>query len=79
LVRTREYIEWQGKFYRITPTYLHTPESDLKCPCGSKNVLSGGVVTTKTTKPCDDRCMGAKNMVCHCSCGGANHGADYAS
>ena len=27
--------------------------------------------------PCDPRCTGAHGPSCECSCGGANHGADY--
>lgn len=32
---------------------------------------------TVTNHVCDARCTSAKGHKCECSCGGANHGADY--
>lgn len=49
------------------------------CPqCGnlmSQGKLSGRFVADHV---CDSRCTGARGHSCDCSCGGANHGKDWA-
>jgi hypothetical protein len=70
-----DYVEYHGKFCRVTPTYLQTPEEDARCPtCQSRLVKHGEVKGKLANKPCDERCMEAATLVCTCSCGGANHG-----
>ncbi len=80
-VRTFDYAEYQGKFYRLQPWddgfNIASPESDLRCPCRSKNVAASDIVGTVTRKHCDERCEGAVSAVCNCSCGGKNHGIAY--
>ena len=74
IVRSFEYLSIDSQLVRVLPDYLATPESDLRCPCGSRFVDSGHVVGTVTSKPCSEACQDAHNFVCKCSCGGANHG-----
>ena len=46
--------------------------------CG--NLMSQGKIKglLRPDVPCDARCTGARGHSCDCSCGGANHGRDWA-
>lgn len=49
------------------------------CPaCGSTSVRVAIVKgELNESKPCDGRCLGARNATCECSCAGRNHGASH--
>lgn len=49
------------------------------CPkCG--HLMTGKPVEGRVVEsvPCDARCTGARGHTCDCSCGGKNHGKDWA-
>ncbi len=62
--------------YRQGAGFLLSPEQDMRhCPaCSFRYCKPTEVVGKHSHKACDERCMDAKNAVCCCSCGGANHG-----
>jgi hypothetical protein len=50
----------------------------VTCPgCSKRAVLKLVEGTYNPDHKCDVRCTSAKGHVCSCSCGGANHGADW--
>ncbi len=46
--------------------------------CGGRVLVSEVKGRFKHDVPCDARCTTARGHNCECSCGGANHGADWA-
>ncbi len=50
---------------------------EVYCPQHKRQLLADEVKGTVTDCPCDRRCTGAKGHNCDCSCGGANHGAEF--
>ncbi len=70
---------WVPEAVDINQQPFSTPEQDKRCPkCHHLNVAFNQVVgTVVSTRPCDERCMGATGHVCNCSCGGKNHGKGH--
>lgn len=58
---------------------MMTLANDERCPSHLRNLMNVRVVkgTLNPDHVCDSRCTSAKGHTCDCSCGGANHGADY--
>lgn len=50
---------------------------DLYCAAHKRPLSAWEVNGTVTDCKCDGRCTSARGANCECSCGGANHGADY--
>ncbi len=65
-----------GTYRQDNVRFLVVPEQDMRhCPkCNFRLCKPAEVVGKHSHKPCDERCMDAKNATCTCSCGGANHG-----
>jgi hypothetical protein len=63
---------------RYPTTYADSVPA-LGCPqagCGA-TVYTRPVTGRVTVDKCGARCLAAKGHSCDCSCGGANHGANY--
>lgn len=49
------------------------------CPACGKPMTYGAVIGIHNDSvPCDTRCTGARGHICECSCGGKNHGSQWA-
>ena len=81
--RTRRYFRILEKGARRYPGIDYDRQGkecgDDRCPqCARRmtwNFLQGYKVDSV---PCDARCTGARGHTCECSCGGKNHGMDWA-
>lgn len=62
------------RYQRDTERALHHP-----CPeCGDASVRVAIVKgTLDESRPCDGRCLNARQASCECSCAGRNHGAGH--
>ncbi len=67
---------WQANPEDANQSPISFPEYDLYCPtCHHKGMVKAShVIGTRTSKPCNERCMESMKSVCNCSCGSANHG-----
>lgn len=75
---TRGYIGTPGSATSYTvqvPMTHYIP--DLHCITHRRPLGARAIKGSVTDCPCDGRCTSAKGPNCDCSCGGANHGADY--
>lgn len=81
-VRTCQYIQYplapsRLSWLRFDPRCLGTPETDLRCPCGSMKVKASEVIAVETDHACTEECRRAKTSVCRCSCKGLHHAEIY--
>lgn len=62
--------------YRVSPDAIMMLRDDSLCPvCNGTWIQTTALEGVHVAhKPCDDRCVNAANSICHCSCGGKNHG-----
>ena len=79
--RSRAYV-WRDPFLVAEGEGLEVGEVGVvgvcRGDCGGRVYLKPLQGSYAPEVPCDRRCTGARGSNCDCSCGGANHGADWA-